>query len=219
MEDWLIYMVTQHGYLGAVIISILGNLIPFIPIPYLVAIFYMAAYLPVNALLLGILSGIGGAIGKMIIYIFSFGSGRLMGEEEQYRIARLRDLLDKYGALAVFIFTVTPSPDDVIIIPLGLIRYSFSKFFLATLLGKTILSIGIAVFGRNFVNYLNIVLGGSLWGAVISIIILVILTVILLKIDWIIVTDIVDREGWRGIIRRLRNGEWKEFLVKKEIKE
>ncbi|MCD6154209.1 MAG: VTT domain-containing protein [Candidatus Verstraetearchaeota archaeon] len=218
LESWLIQVATQYGYVGALTVSILGNLIPFIPIPYLAAIFYMAAYLPIDPIILGAVSGIGGAIGKTIIYIVSFGSGKLIGEEEEYRISRLRKLLDKYGALAVFIFTITPSPDDIIIIPLGLIRYNFTKFFIACLIGKCMLSIGVAVFGQKFIEYLNLLLGGSIWGTIISVIFLAIITVLLLKIDWIIVTDIVDREGWKGIIRRLRSGEWREFLVKKESK-
>lgn len=218
IEKWLIQIVIEHGYLGAFIVSVLGNLIPFIPIPYLVAVFYMAAYLPVDPVLLGIISGIGGAVGKVIIYILSFGSGRLIGEESEYRIARLRQLLDKYGALAVFIFTITPSPDDVIIIPLGLIRYSFFKFLLACLLGKIALSMFIAVFGKTFVDIMGLWLGGSLHGAIASIVFLVIVTAALLKIDWMIVTDIVDQEGWRGVIKRLRDGRWKEFLVKKKPK-
>jgi len=216
LEKWLIQIVVEHGYLGAFIVSVLGNLIPFIPIPYLVAIFYMAAYLPVEPVILGIISGIGGTIGKVIVYIFSFGSGKLIGEEKEYRIARLRQLLDKYGALAVFVFTITPSPDDIVIIPLGLIRYSFFKFLIACLAGKIALSMFIAVFGKTFVNILGLMLGGSIYGAIASIIFLIIITVALLKIDWMIVTDIVDQEGWKGVIRRLRDGRWREFLVKKE---
>lgn len=216
LEKWLIQIVVEHGYLGAFIVSVLGNLIPFIPIPYLVAIFYMAAYLPVEPVILGIISGIGGTVGKVIVYIFSFGSGKLIGEEKEYRIARLRQLLDKYGALAVFVFTITPSPDDIVIIPLGLIRYSFFKFLIACLAGKIALSMFIAVFGKTFVNILGLMLGGSIYGAIASIIFLIIITVALLKIDWMIVTDIVDQEGWKGVIRRLRDGRWREFLVKKE---
>ncbi len=218
MQKWLIDIAMNYSYLGAFIVSIIGNLIPFIPIPYLVAIFYMAYYLPVNEILLGIISGVGGAVGKTIVYILSFGSGKLIGEEHEYRIARLRQLLDKYGAFAVFIFTVTPSPDDVVIIPLGLIRYSFMKFFMACALGKIILSIIVAVFGKAFIKTTGEALGGDIYGVIASIIFLVIVTVALLKIDWMIVTDIVDREGWKGVIRRLREGRWKEFLVKKEEK-
>lgn len=214
LEEWFKQIVIEHGYFGAFLVSILGNLIPFIPIPYLVAIFYMAAYFPVNPVLLGFISGVGGTVGKAIVYILSFGSGKLIGEESEYRIARLRQLLDKYGALAVFIFTITPSPDDVVIIPLGLIRYSFFKFLVSCLLGKVALSIFIAVFGKMFVDLMSIWLGGSIYGTIASIIFLIITTAALLKIDWMIVTDIVDQEGWRGIIRRLRNGRWREFLVK-----
>jgi len=217
IQKWLIEVAINYSYLGAFTVSIIGNLIPFIPIPYLVAIFYMAYYLPVNEILLGIVSGIGGAVGKTIVYILSFGSGRLIGEEQEYRIARLRQLLDRYGAFAVFIFTVTPSPDDIVIIPLGLIRYSFTKFFIACAIGKIILSTLVAVFGKTFLQFTGQAFG-DIYGVIASIILLLVITIALLKIDWIIVTDIVDREGWRGVIRRLREGRWKDFLVKEERK-
>jgi len=210
----------SYGYIGALIISILGNFIPFMPIPYLLAIYYMAGYLLVDPIILGIVSGIGGAIGKSVVYALGFEGGKLIiSEEKKRQIEKFKELLGKYGAVAVFFVTVTPSPDDIVIIPLGLVKYSFIKFFIATLLGKIILSIIVALTRKYFTEYLNIVFGeGNIYGIVISLVILTITTLSILKIDWIKVADILDREGSRGLIIRIIKGDWREILIDKRKK-
>ncbi|MEM3615102.1 MAG: VTT domain-containing protein, partial [Candidatus Methanomethylicia archaeon] len=178
LREWLMWIALNYGYPGALIISILGNFLPFIPIPYLVAVYYMAAYLPVEPIILGVVSGLGGAIGKSVIYGIGVEGRRIILNEERInQMEKFKEMLGKYGAIAVFLVTVTPAPDDIVIIPLGLIKYSFIKFFIATFLGKTMLSIAIALFGRYFTEYLNTILGeGSIYGIIISIIILALTT-------------------------------------------
>lgn len=216
LREWLMGIALNYGYPGALIISILGNFLPFIPIPYLVAVYYMAAYLPVEPIILGVVSGLGGAIGKSVIYGIGVEGRRIILNEERInQMEKFKEMLGKYGAIAVFLVTVTPSPDDIVIIPLGLIKYSFLKFFTATFLGKTILSIAIALFGRYFTEYLNIILGeGNIYGIIISIIILTLTTWVIIKVDWIKVADTVDKEGIRGLIIKVMRGEWRELLIR-----
>ncbi|MEM3986104.1 MAG: VTT domain-containing protein [Candidatus Methanomethylicia archaeon] len=217
ISDLMMKIALNYGYIGALIVSILGNFIPFLPIPYLLAIYYMAGYLQVDPIILGIVSGFGGAIGKSVIYMLGFeGSKLITSEEKRKQIEKFKELLGKYGAIAVFFVTVTPSPDDVVIIPLGLIKYSFIKFFIATALGKIILSTVVALTGKYFTEYLNIVFGEeNIYGILISLIILTITTLSILKIDWMKVADILDREGPRGLIIMIIKGRWKELLIEK----
>jgi membrane protein DedA with SNARE-associated domain len=213
--DVLMKIALNYGYVGAIIVSILGNFLPFIPIPYLIAIYYMASYMPVDPIILGIAAGIGGAIGKSVIYLLGFeGSKIIITEGKRRQIEKFKEMLGKYGAIAVFFATVTPSPDDIVIIPLGLVRYSFIKFFIATALGKILLSIAVALFGKYFTEQLNIVFGeGNIYGILISIIVLLIMTWIILKIDWIKVAEIVDTSGLRGLIGIVIQGRWRELLL------
>jgi membrane protein DedA with SNARE-associated domain len=213
--DVLMKIALNYGYVGAIIVSILGNFLPFIPIPYLIAIYYMASYMPVDPIILGIAAGIGGAIGKSVIYLLGFeGSKIIITEEKRKQIEKFKEMLGKYGAIAVFFATVTPSPDDIVIIPLGLVRYSFIKFFIATALGKILLSIAVALFGKYFTEQLNIVFGeGNIYGILISIIVLLIMTWIILKIDWIKVAEILDTSGLRGLIGIVIQGRWRELLL------
>ncbi len=56
------------------------------------------------------------------------------------------------GFLTIFILAVIPNPlFDLSGIISGATKYSFKKFFVATLLGKTIRFIGISYLGSNFI--------------------------------------------------------------------
>ncbi|MCS7368460.1 MAG: VTT domain-containing protein [archaeon GBS-70-058] len=218
LTDVMMKIALNYGYIGALVVSILGNFLPFIPIPYLIAIYYMASYMPVDPIILGIAAGIGGAIGKSVIYLLGFEGGKIIITEGKRRqIEKFKEMLGKYGAIAVFFVTVTPSPDDIVIIPLGLVRYSFIKFFIATALGKILLSIAVASFGRYFTEQLNIVFGeGSIYGILISVIVLLIMTWIIVKINWIKVAEIMDTSGLRGLIGIIVKGRWRELLSSNE---
>jgi hypothetical protein len=50
-------------------------------------------------------------------------------------------LVKRYGATAAFVAAITPIPDDLVYVPLGLAKYCPRRFFVATLSGKIILLI------------------------------------------------------------------------------
>ncbi|MEM3615602.1 MAG: hypothetical protein QXX09_03020 [Candidatus Methanomethylicia archaeon] len=83
ISDLMMKIALNYGYIGALIVSILGNFIPFLPIPYLLAIYYMAGYLQVDPIILGIVSGFGGAIGKSVVYMLGFEGSKLITSEEK----------------------------------------------------------------------------------------------------------------------------------------
>ena len=57
----------QYGYAGVFLISLLGSLVPFLPVPYLVVVILLSSKL--DPLTLGVLAGIGGSLGKITSYI------------------------------------------------------------------------------------------------------------------------------------------------------
>lgn len=212
--DWLLSLASSvGGYAGIFLVSVIGNLIPFMPIPYLTVVFLYTAYIPgASPLLVGTISGIGGGVGKLVVYLASMGASRLLSSETLRRLEAFKKLMGKYGALAVFIFAATPSPDDVVIAILGITRYSIAKFFVAVTLGKIVISVATAYFGKamNFVVYENPIIG-----TVVTVVLLLLLTWLVIKIDWITVLEVVDREGWRGLLDRIRRGEIELFVTKR----
>ncbi|MFC2038807.1 YqaA family protein [Chloroflexota bacterium] len=133
----------NYGYLGAFLISLIGNATIILPVPtFMLVIAFGASF---NPFLVGITSAIGGTIGEMTCYLLGF-SGR-MAVENKKLYDKAVHWLGKWGALTVFVFALTPSPFDVIGIVAGLLRYPFWKFFLASLAGKTIKYIVLALAG------------------------------------------------------------------------
>ncbi|RLE62918.1 MAG: hypothetical protein DRJ38_08760 [Thermoprotei archaeon] len=215
LVDWLYDLALKYGYLGAFIVSILGNLLPFMPIPYLAAIFLFTANVPgVDPLIVGLVSGLGGGIGKLIVFFTGWGVSSFLSEEQEKQMDAFKKLLGDYGALAAFLFAATPSPDDIIIIPLGLIKYSTWKFFTAITAGKIVISIATSYFGVFF--------GGvfSEWGILssitASILFLAVFTWVLFKIDWVKVMLTINEKGWRGFVKIIWRGEWNIFIRSKK---
>jgi len=108
----------SYGYLGAFMISVLGSLVPFLPVPYLIPIVLMAKIL--DPLILGVAAGVGGALGKITSYLLGRFGRRFLSEKRRRRMSILGRAVEKYGVAAVFLFALTPLPDDVIYIPVGL---------------------------------------------------------------------------------------------------
>ena len=183
----------------------MGSLIPFLPVPYLIPIVLMSKTL--DPLLLGILAGIGGAIGKLTSYGLGRFGRRLLKEERRRKMTILGRAIGKYGALAVFLFALTPLPDDIIYIPIGLAGFDLIKFMFANALGKIILSWIVAYGGRLYFDLAGIFLGqgGGLTATFIALIAMIIITILLLRIDWEEVMKSAERSGFMAAIKSMIN--------------
>lgn len=134
----------RMGYAGALLAGFLGASIPFFPSFILIPL--MATQL--NPLIVGVVSGIGAGLGQYIHYYIGLGGRRLFSPENRARFERWRDRHAKYGAWMILLLAATPiTPDDIIWIPLGLMRYPKLKALAAGIVGKTILSLVYAYAG------------------------------------------------------------------------
>jgi membrane protein YqaA with SNARE-associated domain len=198
----LIYeLAFNYGYLGVFIISILGSLIPFIPLPYLFIVVILSRVL--NPLLLGTLAGLGGAIGKVTSYAIGRAGYGLLGQERKKQMDSMRELIGRYGYLGVFIFAATPLPDDIYYVPMGMARLDFWKFMAASAAGKIVLGMLTAYLGRAYFWFFGYFGGESLIGTVPAIIILIAITVLMLRIDWEYALKTYKESGIRGILSNL----------------
>jgi membrane protein DedA with SNARE-associated domain len=94
-------------------------------------------------------------------------------------------VFDRYGFFAIFFFALTPLPDDLLFIPLGIMRYKFVKAFVPSFMGKLLMSFILALSGRLSIEFIRQLLGEGGWiGAIITTIFLIIIIVAILKIDW-----------------------------------
>ena len=173
------------------LISFVGSIIVFIPIPYFPLLVTAALNKELDPHILALSSAIGAVIAKMIIFYVSYYGRNILSSTTKRRILPLQRLLSKYGGPGAFIAALTPIPDDLIYIPLGLSKYNPWKFAIATFLGKFFLNeiivLGAVFLGRPFVESLGSDSTEPVYlviGAVTSFIVLGIILYLYLKIDW-----------------------------------
>uniref|UniRef100_A0A7J3G4Z5 VTT domain-containing protein n=1 Tax=Caldiarchaeum subterraneum TaxID=311458 RepID=A0A7J3G4Z5_CALS0 len=207
MENWLETIAVTYGPLGVFAVSLLGSILPFVPVPYLIVVVLLSD--TVNPFILGFAAGIGGSIGKITSYIIGRLGYRLLSAEKKKSMDTLREVIGKYGDIGVFIFALTPLPDDVYIIPAGMVKLSFWRFLLANTAGKILLAILVALLGRTYFEYTKLLLGDVSWlSTVLATLAMITITVILRTTDGDKLLKTLKESGWRGILRNYR--PWKK---------
>jgi uncharacterized membrane protein len=99
-------------------------------------------------------------------------------------------LFKRFGPLVIFVFALTPLPDDLIFIPLGVMRYKIINAFIPALLGKFTSNLIVAYAGRLSIGIIGDFFGvegegaSLLIGTVLAVILLVVVLVVMFKVDW-----------------------------------
>jgi len=124
-----------YGYLGVFLISILGSVVIFVPIPSLPVVFLMGMIL--NPLLVGLMVGLGEPIGEIPPYMAGY-SGRMSMEKRRFYV-KLKEWMRRRGSLVLFFSAWTPNPAfDLAGAAAGALHYPFWKYLLMLFLGKTV---------------------------------------------------------------------------------
>lgn len=126
----------ELGYLSILLISFVGSIIVFIPVPYVPVLLAAALSGKLDPHLIAVSSAVGAVIAKTVIFSASYYGRNLLSAKTRKRMLPLQRLVSRYGWPGAFIAAATPVPDDVVYIPLGLAKYSPWKFVTATFAGK-----------------------------------------------------------------------------------
>ncbi|WNZ28347.1 MAG: DedA family protein [Candidatus Bathyarchaeota archaeon] len=182
LEAWL-QQFTQFGYLGIFIISFIGSVSVIFPIPYTLVIFGLGSVL--DPVLIAISGGLGAALGEFSGYALGYYGTSKISEERRKKMDFMVKIFDKYGPVTIFLFALTPLPDDLLFIPLGVMRYSFLKAFIPAIIGKTLMTFIIAYSGQQSLELITVILGESgFLGTAITVVLLAIVIFAMIKIDW-----------------------------------
>jgi membrane protein DedA with SNARE-associated domain len=186
----------QYGYLGIFFISLLGATSVIIPIPSSVVIFILgglsdtAGNFLFEPLFIAVAAGAGAAVGELSGYLIGIGGRKVIGEKYKKKMDILMRLFQRFGPIVIFVFALTPLPDDLLFIPLGVMRYKILNAFIPALLGKFVSNLIIAYAGRFLIFAVRDFFGAEgggislLIGTVIAIVLLVVVFVIMFKVDW-----------------------------------
>jgi len=168
-------------------ISFIGTASIIIPIPYTVLILSLIlSSTEWDPILLTVAGGFGSAFGEMVGYGLGYFGRKIVSPERQHKMEYLVKIFDRYGPLAIFAFALTPLPDDLLYIPLGLLRYKFYKAFIPTLIGKCLMIFIIAYFGRVAGDTILLLFGegGATIAIIATTIALFVVIIVLYRVDW-----------------------------------
>jgi len=143
-----IAQLSAYGYLGLLIVSIVGNATVLLPVPSLAATFLAGGIF--NPLLAGVVSGAGMAIGELSGYLAGYGGTAIVATEDSEGFLRVQDWMRRHGFLTIFVLSVTPNPIfDLAGIAAGLSHFPIWHFLLACFLGKMVKGIAFALIGAQ----------------------------------------------------------------------
>jgi len=181
----------EVGYIGLALVSFIGSLIPFVPVPSFILLATMSVGEQFDLHILALISAFTATIAKQIIFYASYGGRRMISEKTKKRMRPFQKLVKRYGGAAAFVAAATPIPDDMVYIPLGLAKYNPKRFFIATLSGKIVLCYIIVLISHytglsilepileDIDDPLAIYAGMIVFGAIMTAIV-----ILLLRLDW-----------------------------------
>lgn len=190
LGQWMQNFSVQYGYFGVFLMSLLGSMSIIFPVPYTVILFTLGSLDMFNPILLAIACGVGAAIGELSGYLLGLGGRKIIGEQSRRKMEFFLKIFERFGPVAVFIFALTPLPDDLLFIPLGMMRYSFLKAFIPAILGKICMSLIIVYSARFTIQIIQQIFGvesdwmSAIISMIIAIVLLIIILVLMFKINW-----------------------------------
>jgi membrane protein YqaA with SNARE-associated domain len=143
------------GYGGAFVVNMIASASIFLPVPGLLLAMAMGTAL--NPYLLGIVSGLGSAVGELSGYAAGASGRTLILSGGKTHPARIEYYTRRYGPWAIFVIAALPIPIfDAAGVVAGAIRMPLWVFFMATAAGKIIKYIVAILLGAGAVNNLRL---------------------------------------------------------------
>ncbi len=187
---WVIGFLSAHSsgllatLLFVLVVSIAGNVIPFFPTPYLLLVVTIAigdAYQGIGIIQLAAVAALGAASGKLVSYGLGYGARRAIRKQE--RFDSLRKLLGGSTFLVGVLFAASPLVDAAFI-PMGIIRYSPLKTYLALYTGKFIWILGVLYLARQSSQFVDQFLGENMYASILSAALVLSTAYLIIRVDW-----------------------------------
>lgn len=137
---------------------------------------------PTTLVIIGLLVAFGASFAKSVHYLVTFFVSKRLSQQRQERLQAEAQKVKKWAFILLYAAAATPIPDEPIVIPLGLMKYSPKKFFTAFFLGKLTITIPGAILGAWSKNTFSEWLSPEVM-ITLSIVLTIVVTVILLKVD------------------------------------
>jgi membrane protein DedA with SNARE-associated domain len=185
-EKWVGYMLFTVEFIITFLVAFGLNLIPFFG-PSNLLIASTAAIGMANAdvttlFTIAFLIAIAAALAKGIHYTITFFVSGHLSEKSRKQLDVNAGKIRRWAFLLLYLSAATPIPDEPVVIPLGLMKYSPPKFFLSYFLGKITITVAGVFFGSwveaNFSGLFSPIEMMAL-----SITLTIVITIIMFKVD------------------------------------
>ena len=152
--------IARWGYVGCFFINILASGTLVMPGFGMVLTFTLGGVL--NPAIVGAVAGIGEAIGATGAYFTGYGGRGLLRDRSSGLYLRFSNIMERHGSKAVFFIAAVITP---IYYPfavfLGMLRFGWIRFFLATWAGRTVKNMILAYLGyfglRSILQWLGFI--------------------------------------------------------------
>jgi len=194
-------LVSQYGLWGVFLASFIGNAIPYSAVPYVAFILaYSATSNITNELAIAIVGGGGATLGKVLIFLVSNLGGKKASKESKENVELFLSLIRKkyFGFIIIVLFALTPLPDDVIYVPLGIAGYKFLSFLVGVFIGKFLLVLIVSILGKGAYSVIEFSLNSNLIvpGMILLIVVTFYLILMIFYLDWKKVIVVFSEKGF-----------------------
>ncbi len=201
LVGYIASLVNTNPVLFAFALSFASNAVPYMTVPYLIAIALMAGNISdlMEKVLIVVAAGVGAGIGKVVVYFMGRGVHRVLPESTRENLEVFSRLFEKSMFVAVLLFAALPLPDDLLYIPLGVAGYSVKLFTIAVIIGKIIITAVAAAFGSAVSSLVGEAGASSTIATIVILVVSIIITVMVVRIDWMRVAKAYAEKGvWEG---------------------
>jgi len=190
----IISFIHSMDYFAIFLLTFISAVLIILPVPYFPILITAILVTNLDPNIIAIVGAMGAVLAKSIIYMISYYGSNIKKinkkfDPKDYPVTMR--IFKKYGAITIFIASITPIPDNIIFIPFGIYRYNPLKFIFIIALSKLFLNeiviwstilIGKPIIG-NFTNT-NIDINTIIPTVIISIILIIIIIITLITINW-----------------------------------
>ena len=146
-----------------------------------------------SLVIVAFLIALAAALAKGIHYMITFFVSGHLGEKNRKKLDAEAVKVKRWAFVLLYLAAATPVPDEPVVIPLGLMKYSPVKFFIPYFLGKITITVAGVFLGSwvesNFSSLLS-----PLEMVAISVALTIIITVIMLKVDVGKYLDLIEKK-------------------------
>lgn len=140
----------KWGYLGVFFIELANSATIMFPTPGQTYTFALGVAL--NPLMVGLIGGIGSAIGELTGYFVGAKTGQRFKGGRLF--AKLQKFAMRWGGFSLFLFAMIPGPFEIAGLWAGTVRYPIARFFVYVAFGKILKVTAFAMAGYYGIPWL-----------------------------------------------------------------